>query len=180
MRLKVLKAILAFGAVLTFGASSLSAGEVRILGGSIVSTQSIPLYGVSAMISHQSGEGSDWRRETTLYYHQMQGSKNMSNSGDSGEVTVDFKAIEIDYFVLIPDFLGFTAFGPGIGYGIGESVETQSSTTDLSPFFTGKDIHYGSLLLKAQMDVFETITCDAVLNSFGGLIAGEFLCGYKF
>ncbi|MDX2470184.1 MAG: hypothetical protein QNL04_06360 [SAR324 cluster bacterium] len=180
MRLKVLKSILVLGVTLVFASPNLIAGEVRVLGGTTISTQSIPLYGVTGMISHQSGEGSDIRRETTLYYHQMQGTKSMSKNGVTGDVTVDFKAIELDYFLMLPDFLGFSAFGPGIGYGIAETVETQNSTTDLSPFFTAGDIHYGVLLLKGQMNVLKSLTCDVTLNSFGGLIAGEFLCGLKF
>lgn len=180
MRLKIVKSILMLGISLLFTSSTLFAGEIRALGGSIISTQSIPMLGFTGMVSHQSGEGSDLRRELSLYYHQMQGTKSMSKNGSSGDVTVDFKAIELDYFLMLPDFLGFTALGPGIGYGIAETVETSTSTTDLSPFFTGNDIHYGVLLLKGQMNILKSLTCEATFNSFGGLIAGEFLCGYKF
>jgi hypothetical protein len=154
--------------------------EVGILAGGGLTTADIPLFGVTAQAYYQSpfflGGMED---QIVLQIHNYSGTSSKTVSGITGTVSVTFSAYELNWYFLKKGLLGFDALGPGIGYGWAETVETQDAGVDLSPFMTANDIHYGSLMLKGQEEVF-SFKCEGIASSFGGLIGVEFLCGIGF
>ncbi|OGG93736.1 MAG: hypothetical protein A2527_11480 [Candidatus Lambdaproteobacteria bacterium RIFOXYD2_FULL_50_16] len=162
-------------------APNLQAGDFKAMGGLTFTTQSIPLMGYSAASGYKTDGldlwiGQPFSQEVDLVYHNLSGKDTTSLSGNSGESQIGLTSWELNYFILT-GLLGFE-FGPGIGYGVSSTTESNNGT-DSSPFLTGTDIHYGVLLLRLGMS-FSLFTCDANLSSFGGLIGGSLLCGIEF
>jgi len=162
---------------------SVQAGEMRGTAGIALTTQVIPLYGLGFMGTYQTDLPfellPDYRQEVSLAIYSLSGSGAISKGDFSDTVNVTWKSLEVDWFLLRPDTLGLDYFGPGIGYGIGEMTESDSTEVDLSPFYTAKDVHFGVLMVKG-VKTFDKIVCEGLVSSFGGLIGGGVLCGVKF
>ncbi len=170
---------LTFLILFSFQAKNLRAGEAKVLGGVSLTSQGIPMLGLSVMGGYQADLFWGMQQETTIYLHTLTGSALKTKNGASGTVTVGMRSVEADWFALFTDVWGLDGIGPGIGYGIAETTETQTGSLDLTPFFTAKDVHYGVLLFKLQ-EQFGPFACEATANSFGGLIGGGVLCGFMF
>ncbi|MDT8445306.1 MAG: hypothetical protein RRB13_00250 [bacterium] len=167
--------------------SPVQAGDIKLQAGTGVTTQIMPLFGLDLIASYKT-EGLDLgligfdNQETSFTYHNLSGSGNLSDRGLTAAVTVQLIAYEFSYF-LEKDIGGFS-FGPGIGYGFAEMTEDLqvsggNQLGDPSPFYTAKDIHYGALLLRGSMS-WDLVTCDGIVNSWGGLIGGSLVCGLQF
>lgn len=153
--------------------------ETGIMAGPGLTLLDVPMVGLTAGLYNQSEFISGMEDQFVLLYNNYSGTATKTVSGVSGTVNVTLSSVEIGWYALIKDFMGFDAFGPGIGYGWAETTEEHSASVDLSPFFTATDVHYGSLMLKAQEKVF-AFKCEGIATSFGGLIGVEFLCGIGF
>ena len=167
------------GLILVATAPQQAKAEVGILAGPGITLLDVPMAGLTAGIYNQSEFFSGMEDQFVLLSNSYSGTAAKTVSGVTGDVTVSFSSVEIGWYALFKDFMGFDAFGPGIGYGWAETTEEQSASVDLSPFFTATDVHYGSLMLKAQEKIF-AFKCEGIATSFGGLIGVEFLCGIGF
>lgn len=167
--------------------SQLLAGDVKLQAGVGLTTQIMPLAGLDVVTSYQTDGFDLWvlgfdKQEYSFTYHNLAGNGTLSSDGLSANVSVSLIAYEISYFALWE--MGPFTLGPGIAYGIAEMTEDLSvaggnELGDPSPFYTAKDIHYGSLMGKVSTN-WDLITCDGIINSWGGLIGGSLVCGIQF
>jgi len=163
-------------------ASSVQAGSLKASGGVTVTSQDLPLAGVSLAGGYKTEGPNLWvtnvdNQEFTLFYHSLSGTGNTSLQGITGTSTVTFNAWEMGYFLTWN--LGNYAVGPGLSYGVAETTDSNGVTNDSSAFMTATDVHYGAAHLRIEKTIF-SINCDADLSSFGGLIGGSLLCGIDF
>lgn len=160
--------------------------ELAVQGGLGFTTQSPALFGLAASINARGdSKTGSWFSDTQLIYHRLRNTSIIAEESES--VTIALDSFELNWFLLLPlknqgdlNFFG----GPGIGYGVAEVEENNNSDDDstdedASRFFTAKDIHYGTLLLKFGIN-WGNKTCEGRISSFGGLIGGTVLCGILF
>jgi len=150
--------------------------------GAATTLSPFPLWGPYFGLVYREALGDEIFSDFQIDQYYLSGKSNFNNAEEDENTStadISLNAQLLSAYLLFKGEYFF--WGPGIGYGLVTINEDHSSSDrkDPTPFFTKKDIHFGTLMMKVGK-TFELMDCEVRFNSFGGLISLEGACGIFF